>query len=325
MNKAQKEKLHTIIDGFAGKSVGVVGDIMLDHYIHGDATRMSQEAPAPILRAERESFVLGGAANTAANLRAFGAGVMLIGPLGRDEEARAVKALCKKEGIACDACIESKARSTTTKTRLIAKGQQIARIDRESVTPLSPSEEKQILRAIEKHIPEWHVLVISDYAKGGMTQSLAKECVRLARRYNMPIIVDTKPQHFYFFRNATAYTPNIHEAEAVFGSALANEKDIRDAGRFLQKKTKANILITRGADGMTLFQANRTYHIPSSAREVYDVTGAGDTVIAAFALALAGGASFSHSATIANTAAGVVVGKQGTATVSQAEVKSALL
>lgn len=299
------------------KKVLVVGDVMLDRYIFGETERISDEAPVPVVRVLGEKCLPGGAGNVAANIASLGGEAVLIGAIGDDSSGAILRQELRKRLVVFYKFLSQ---TTTQKIRLLSRGQQLIRIDYESTKNLSsPEKLRELKKILLQKGKKLDIIVISDYAKGMISRPIASFIMRFARQNKKPVIVDTKPGHAPFFKGADLFTPNSKEAIAMSG-----EKNIMRAGRVLQKKLKSNILITEGPKGMTLFEGNSITHLPTQAREVFDVTGAGDTVVAALALTMASGLSLKEAANIANRAAGIVVGKVGTATVSLAELYSAL-
>lgn len=316
-----KKDYISYVQKFANQTIGVVGDLMLDHYIFGNAERISQEAPTPIVRATREEFVSGGAANVAANIVSLGGTVDVVGEIGKDGAGVELLKILARKKINTNGVWKNISKPTIQKIRIVATGHQIVRLDKESHTPTSPQIEKHAIEYIAHSLPKWHAVVIADYTKGFITEPLAREILKCARRHKKPVVVDTKPKHFDFFRGVDVITPNLREAEGYFRTTCATERDVRGMGKTLEKRFRSGILITRGADGMTLFEHGRTFHLPSRAKDVFDVTGAGDTVVAALALCRAVGMPLKRSCEIANNAAGIVVGKAGTATLSLMELQ----
>lgn len=310
------KNLIKIVDSFKGKKIGVIGDLMLDHFMWGDVDRISPEAPVPVVLVKKETFVPGGAGNTAANIVALGGGSFVLGLIGEDSAGKIVLSEFKKRGVKTDGIIESSNKMTTQKIRVIARSQQIVRVDKEDARYIDGDVEKRILGFISAHIKEWQGLVISDYAKGIITKNLVENIISLAAKYKKPIICDVKPKHAPFFKNTTLLCPNQKEALEIAGTS-----DIKKAGKIIQKQLNCSVLITQGAEGMTLFENNKIKHFPATAGEAFDVSGAGDTVVAAAILSLSAGANFEQAAIIANYAAGIVVGKLGTATVGPEELK----
>ena len=315
----EKDKLIKIVNNFKGKKAGVIGDLMLDHFIWGDVERVSPEAPVPVVLVKKESFMPGGAGNTAANISALGGDVFLMGLVGKDFAGKVLLEELEKMGVETQGVLEHSQKPTIQKIRIVAKIQQVVRVDKEDPQYIGSDIEKKLLEFIASHIKEWDCLVVSDYAKGLVTENLAKTLVNLAVKYKKPVICDIKPKHAEFFKNATLLSPNRKESLAISGAS-----DINEAGKIIQKKLNCSVLLTQGPEGATLFENNKVKHFPSMARETVDVSGAGDTVVAAAALALATGANLERASVIANYAAGIVVGKLGTATVSQKELKNIL-
>jgi len=314
-----------LLSAMRGKRVLVVGDVMLDEFVWGKVARISPEAPVPVVEVTRESFHLGGACNVAGNLRDLEGQAVVVGVVGRDPGAARLRQALADAGIE-DGLAEDEARPTTVKTRIIAHHQQVVRADRERAEDIDRALEDVLLARIRLALPGCRALVLSDYQKGVLTPRLMKALLALAHRARLPVLVDPKVRHFALYRRVALITPNLLEAEQATGVRIRSDQDLERAGRAILKTLGCGAaLITRGEQGMSLFPKDaRTVHIPTAAREVYDVTGAGDTVIATLGLALAAGASLAQSAVLANYAAGVVVGKLGTATASPAEVLAAV-
>ncbi len=298
---------------------------MVDEYIWGSVSRISPEAPVPVVEVKAESVRLGGAANVAANIRTLGGRAILVGVIGNDPPAERLVDQLEAIGIKGDGVVVDRNRPTTIKTRVVAGSQQVVRFDRESALEMSKEAAERVLELAVEYLREADALLISDYAKGVISKLVARQIIRLARRRKKMIVVDPKVHHFHLYKGATVVTPNHHEAAAFARFRLREGEDPDEVGRELQQKLEVNaVLVTRGEQGMSLFEDGEVTHIPAVAKEVYDVTGAGDTVVATLGLALASGASLKEAAVIANHAAGVVVGKMGTATVSQSELMDAL-
>lgn len=304
-----------ILNMFPGLTIGVIGDIMLDCFIWGEVERISPEAPIPIVLIERESSMPGGAANTAHNIVSLGGRVALLGVLGQDDAGDQVQQSLKKIGIDNNHVFQISNRKTTKKTRIVGKGQQLLRLDSETTAVIDSQIEDLIIACVQREITHWSALIISDYIKGVVTETLAKKIIDLSRTHNVPIIVDTKSKKISHFAGCSLIAPNHHEAHLITG-----EKEIRRAGIIIQQQLDCSVLITQGSDGMTLFTKDETCHLPTQAREIFDVAGAGDTVVAAMALSLASGASLVSSAKLANHAAAISVGKFGTAVVRPEEL-----
>jgi D-beta-D-heptose 7-phosphate kinase/D-beta-D-heptose 1-phosphate adenosyltransferase len=298
----------------------VVGDIMLDEYVFGTVGRISPEAPVPVVAVTRESKVPGGAANVALNLRGLRVGVELSGLLGGDGAGRFVARMLKARGIGVSAAVVDPDRPTTVKTRVIAHSQQVVRVDREKMGPPSEKTRETLLRKVLASLDGADGVVFSDYRKGTLTRELVFEVTRAARRKGLFVAVDPKRSDFSFYRGCTVITPNKGEAQAALGGReLATDLDVWEAGKELLRAGRSEaVLITRGEEGMTLVERGRNacFHVPAYAREVFDVTGAGDTVIGTLAACLAGGASMREAAVLANVAASVVVGEVGTSPIT---------
>jgi D-beta-D-heptose 7-phosphate kinase/D-beta-D-heptose 1-phosphate adenosyltransferase len=324
---ADKPRLRRLVSSFAGKRVLVVGDIMLDHHIRGHVSRISPEAPVPVVRVGEESSTPGGAGNVAVNISALGGEVAVIGVIGADEAGRQLGSILSSRSVAVAGLIQDAARVTSQKCRVIAERQQVVRYDRETSGPLSAETEARLLESLPRAIEGADAVILSDYGKGVLGPRVLKAGIQWSKRFGRPVTVDPKPGHFKLYRGITCMTPNVHEAFAGMGrperdGAAEIDRLGSDIVRALRSQS---CLITRGPDGMSLFKADgRALHIPTQAREVFDVTGAGDTVIATLTLALAAGAKLEDAAAVSNFAAGVVVGKLGTATCSPAELLRAL-
>jgi D-beta-D-heptose 7-phosphate kinase/D-beta-D-heptose 1-phosphate adenosyltransferase len=316
----------TLLKRVRGRRVLVVGDVMIDQFIWGRVGRISPEAPVPVVQVSGESFHLGGAGNVAANARSLGAVPVLVGVVGDDDAGRRVGESLEKAGIESRLEVSRDGRPTTVKTRIVAHSQQLVRADREEVSEISAVEERALLAAVRSELSTVEALVLSDYQKGVVTASLLRTLLPLARRRQVPVLVDPKLRHFRLYRGATLVTPNQMEAEQATGLPIRDDADLEAAGRKILSLLSARAaLVTRGEHGMSLFEKGRhPVHVPAAAREVFDVTGAGDSVIATLALALAAGASLVEAAVLANGAAGVVVGKVGTAQATPREVLAAL-
>ena len=302
-----------IVRGFKNKNVLVIGDLILDHYIWGKVSRISPEAPVPVVEVTRESFLLGGAANVANNIVSLGGRASVIGINGQDIAGEALMNILRQKGVNCDG-IFTENRPTTVKTRVIAHNQQVVRFDREDKKYVDGKILKGILGYINSVLFQYDAVIVSDYQKGMISQELISDIVKKAKQKEMFIAVDPKVGHFDFYKGVSLITPNIMEASSGSNIEIRDDKTLLKAGRSLLKKLSCKaVLITRGEQGMSLFEKNKVTHIPTVARKVYDVTGAGDTVISAFTLACSSGANMEESAVIANHAAGIVVAEVGTA------------
>jgi D-beta-D-heptose 7-phosphate kinase/D-beta-D-heptose 1-phosphate adenosyltransferase len=319
-----RQRVQDILQRFSRKTILVVGDVMLDEFIWGKVARISPEAPVPVVEVLNETYRLGGAGNVAANICSLEGMAVVIGIVGRDAAGQRVLDLLKASSIATDGVVEAD-RPTTLKTRIIAHNQQVVRADRESRKTLSREDNERLAAMFLDHLPKAAAVVVSDYDKGVVQRELLSAILPKAREAGIPVLLDPKVHHADYYRPITFITPNHREAELLTGMSIDNEAALEEAGRkLLQRFECEHALITRGEEGMSCFSKVRdgaiSRHLPTFAREVFDVTGAGDTVIATLALACAGGATMEEAAVLANHAAGIVVGKVGTATVSCAEL-----
>lgn len=344
--KPSRARLTRIVKSFRSRRLGVVGDLMLDRYIWGQAGRLSPEAPVPVVDFLKEESVAGGAGNVAANLAALGAESAPYGVVGGDEFAKSLLLTLRKAGLAAGGVLPDASRHTTVKTRIIAGHQQVVRVDRETREPLAKDVEERLIRRVISGLRSFDALVISDYDKGVVTEELAKRVLGACQRLALPAFVKPRWSREFAYPGATAMVLNRGEAGFLVRSALDNDDAVEDAGRKLLDHFNCPIvIITRGEQGMSVFESaeGRTpkgVHIAatsqdtphgrlgqtarSAGRQVFDVTGAGDTVLATLALAVAAGATPREAGVLANAAAGVVVGKLGTATLSAAELLAAL-
>ena len=320
------QTLRQYVQRFPQASVLVVGDLILDHYVMGKVSRISPEAPVPVVHVESESLRLGGAANVFNNILALGGKADLCGVIGADESGRLLmKELGSKRSGRGGVVIDHD-RPTTRKSRVIAHHQQIVRYDVEGRHELKATLQRRILHYVESRLRELTCVVVSDYAKGVISAGLMSELIRLAALRNVPVIVDPKVEHFGCYKGVTVITPNHLEATQASGVHGDDDQTINEAGAIIRQRLGCqSVLITRGEKGMSLYEADgASWHLPTQARQVYDVTGAGDTVIGTLALALSTGASMKNGAILANHAAGIVVSMVGTATVSPEQLLEAL-
>ena len=304
----------------------VVGDIMMDRFIWGRVSRISPEAPVPVVTVEKETFLLGGAANVVNNIHALGGNVTLCGVIGDDEMGQKIIKKLSEMGIGLHGIFVEQGRQTTTKTRVIAHHQQLVRIDRETTDHPKVVTSRNLFEFLKKTIESFDGIILSDYGKGLLTKGLIRATIRRARERKRFIMVDPKLKNFFYYKRATVVTPNVAEASAASGILINDLSSLKRAGKILLKKLECNALvITRGEEGIAIFEPHQEpFLVPTVAKEVYDVTGAGDTVIGTMALALGTGARVIEAAKLANYAAGIVVGKIGTATVRRAELASAV-
>lgn len=318
-----RNRFEAICTAFPGNTILVLGDVMLDEFIWGKVGRISPEAPVPVVEILRETYRLGGSANVAANISALGGTPIPIGVVGRDAASQHIEELMLESYIETDGILRA-IRPTTLKTRIIAHNQQVVRADRETREPLSSDMNADLAAVFTQYLPRAAAVIISDYDKGVVNRDLLSAVLPRARVAGVPVYLDPKVHHADYYRPITLITPNQREAELLSGMIIDGNSSLEEAGRKLLERFEcAYALITRGELGMSLFDASGQtgpHHLPTFAREVFDVTGAGDTVIATLALARAAGATMEESAVLANHAAGIAVGKVGTATVSRPEL-----
>ncbi len=313
-----------ILREFKKKKILIIGDLILDRYIWGKVSRISPEAPVPIVEVTKEDFLLGGASNVANNIAALGGHPTIVGVIGNDRAGELMINLIAEKGISCEGIFRC-SRPTTVKTRVIAHNQQVVRFDKEDKNRIEGKTLKDTLGYINSVLPDHDAVIISDYKKGLISSELIRQVLKNSKNHDVFVAVDPKVGHFHLYKNVSLITPNLNEASHASGIIIEDERSLVLSGKKLLKKLSCEaVLITRGEQGMTLFEKNRVAHIPTIARDVYDVTGAGDTVIAAFTIAYASGANMVDSAIIANHAAGIVVGKVGTAVAMPDEILKSL-
>ncbi|MCI0614593.1 D-glycero-beta-D-manno-heptose-7-phosphate kinase [bacterium] len=309
-----------IISRFPSLRILVLGDFMLDHFVMGRVDRISPEAPVPIVDVDTEQFHLGGAGNVVMNGKTLGAQMVPLGVIGNDWAAERIHELFLEEQLPSDGLLTSE-RPTTLKTRILAHQQQVVRVDREQRTPISDELQNQLANQFLEMIDSVDGVIISDYAKGTLTPALLAKILPEARKKNKLVCLDPKTRHFSSYTPVTVITPNQTEASSLLGYPIVSEEDLMEAAQRILKLIDCTaLLITRGEKGMALFANGELRIVPTKAREVYDVTGAGDTVVTAVCLALAAGAEMIEAVELANAAAGVVVGKVGTAAVTVSEL-----
>lgn len=326
-NQSVSQKaLRQYLQRFPQAGLLVIGDLILDHYVMGRVSRISPEAPVPVVHVESETLRLGGAANVFNNILALGGKADLCGVIGADESGRLLLKELGKSRSGRGGVIIDHDRPTTRKSRVIAHNQQIVRYDMEGRQELKKTLQKRLLRYVESRIRELSCIVVSDYAKGVVSAALMAELTRMAALRKIPVIVDPKVEHFGYYKGVTVITPNHLEATQAAGLHGDDDQTVNQAGAVIRQRLGCqSVLITRGEKGMSLYEGEgASWHLPTQARQVYDVTGAGDTVIGTLALALATGASMREAATLANHAAGIVVGMVGTATVSPKQLLEAV-
>jgi rfaE bifunctional protein kinase chain/domain len=305
-----------------GAEVAVIGDLMLDRYIWGQVDRISPEAPVPVVNVEETNVRLGGAANVAWNIASVGCAVRLCGVIGGDRAGRELKKLVAEKNLRLDSLVTAGNRVTTEKIRIVAHNQQVVRADFEAGEEIGGTMLSRLESSVRRAIEGSGAIVVSDYGKGVVSESVMDVVRGTAGREGVPILVDPKEGHFSLYRGAYMVTPNKKEAGGFYNRRIRSERDLEEVGRSLLSDLEAEaVLVTRGEEGMTLFRRNHeTRHFPTSASEVYDVTGAGDTVISLLAAALAAGASMYQAIELANAAAGIVIRELGTAVVSSREI-----
>jgi D-beta-D-heptose 7-phosphate kinase/D-beta-D-heptose 1-phosphate adenosyltransferase len=320
------DHLQGIVDRFAGRRLLVLGDLMLDHYLWGRCERISPEAPVPVVEIQKETSSLGGAGNVAANLAALGAEPVLVGLVGDDARAQQLFDAFSARGVDTRSIVRDATRPTTMKTRIIAHSQQVVRADWESRADVAGDALTGLLSVLDRELPRCHGLIVSDYGKGVITRAVLEKAIGLARARKLRISVDPKESHIDSYKGVSILTPNQLEAGYVMGQRISDETSLMSVGWGLQKRLDAECaLITRGPDGMSLFEKSGRYtHLPTVAREVFDVTGAGDTVVGVVALALAAGADYPEACYLANHAAGLVIREVGTATCSPSQLRTSL-
>jgi D-glycero-beta-D-manno-heptose-7-phosphate kinase len=319
-----KDKLLSLLNNFKQKKILVIGDIMLDKYIFGRVSRVSPEAPVPIVKVEKEMYVPGGAANAASNITNLGAEAFLMGVVGEDQERGTLLNELRVRKINAEGIVMDDSRPTIQKTRVLSKNQQLLRVDYEKSHKTTSVIENKLITYLQRLIPEVDIIIISDYAKGLITANLMEEIKKLAKTNDKKVIVDPRPINKEFYKDVYLITPNASEAERMAKADANTDKEFEELSKNLAESLNSNIIITRGPKGMLIFENENTISLPTKAKDVYDVSGAGDTVAAVISLALAADATLEEAATLANHAAGVVVGKLGTATCSLDELKESI-
>lgn len=328
MSQVTLDRLLEVLERMAGNRVVVVGDSILDRYIWGKVSRVSPEAPVPVVNVTHESVRLGGACNVVHNVQRLGGRASIVSVVGEDAQGECLIRELAKEGVDTSGMVVHPGRPTTTKSRVIAHSQQLLRFDQEERGVLPDGVQEALLEKLESLLGGGGVLLFSDYAKGVLSQGFVAEAFRMAKKAGLPIFVDPKVASIESFRDATILTPNNLEASQASGLDIDDEASLIEAGqRLMSRLSSQSLLITRGEAGMTLFESGNPLHvshIPAVAQDVYDVTGAGDTVIATMSLSYASGASFLEAAVLSNLAASVVVGVVGTAAISREDLKTVL-
>ncbi len=319
----EKSNLLRYLDLLRSSKVLIIGDIILDQYIWGKVSRISPEAPVPVVEERGSTERLGGAGNVLNNITSVGGDAVICAVVGEDGKGKRIKEILKEMGVPLDGLIVCRDRPTTVKTRIIAHNQQVVRLDREKTDIIDDNIQKRILDLASSMAYQIDGILISDYGKGVICQNIVEGLKSIAKKSGIPICVDPKVKNFNLYSEVTLITPNHHEAGQFYGIHIDNNSSLLEAGRgIIEGLSCENLLITQGKYGMTLFERDGgIYHIPASAKDVYDVTGAGDTVIAVITLALSSGISLRSAAIMANFAAGVVVGELGTYAVKREDLE----
>ena len=324
--KYSGKELTGFIDKFSRSRILVIGDIILDEFIWGDVARISPEAPVPVVDVIQETRNLGGATNVLNNINSLGGKALICGVVGDDAYGSYLTEKIEELGISTKGIIVDSTRPTSIKTRVIARSQQVVRFDRETKTSIDPSVMRKLLEVIENNLDKVDAIIISDYGKGVVSLHLIKAVEKLVSGSKIIIAVDPKIENFRYYKGVDIITPNHHEAGSFCGFAVIDEDSLIRAGEYILDKLKCkSVLITQGKDGMTLFEAGMApCHIPTVARKVFDVSGAGDTVISTLSLGLAAGMNRASAALVSNFASGIVVGEVGTSTVTAKALKAAI-
>jgi len=319
-------RFEKVLEGFSKANILVIGDIMMDRFVWGKVSRISPEAPVPVVVVERESILLGGAANVVHNIQALGARASLCGLVGDDDVGRWTLQSLTQLGIDTHGVLVEEGRQSTMKTRIFAHQQQVVRIDREMVDSMKAATFRHLSNFLTENLDGFDGVLLSDYGKGVLTRELIRSVIRRAKALKKLVMVDPKLKNFFFYRGATVVTPNTNEAGAAVGIAIHDVDSLKKAGTLILKRLRCDALVvTRGEEGMAVFEPHQEpVLVPTVAKEVFDVTGAGDTVIGTMAVALAAGANVKEAAALGNYAAGIVVGKRGTATVTREELVQVL-
>ncbi len=314
-----------LIAGIGSLRFLVVGDLMLDEYLWGAADRISPEAPVQVIDVRREDLRLGGAGNVLNNLADIGAQVQVVSVLGDDEDGERINAILSRKGIDTSGILQAENRKTSRKTRVLASNQQILRIDRETTTPIDAALEQRVIDHVTSVVQDFDAILLSDYQKGVLTDSVLKEIIRIGREKGLPVLVDPKGSDFTKYRGATLLTPNRKEAQLAAGCSITDKPSLLEAGHRLRSELELDALVlTRSEEGMSIFKADGSeLHLPTQAREVFDVSGAGDTVLSYLGIGLAHGLCLEEAGKLANMAAGIVVAKVGTSTVRADELRAA--
>lgn len=323
----ESSRLKSLFKGFDGKRIAVVGDLMLDRYYWGAVNRISPEAPVPVVEVDEESTRLGGAANVANNIASLGGIPFLVGVVGTDDGGVLLRKTVESQGFSSEGLVKDASRPTTVKTRVIAHSQHVVRIDQEVKSDIGNEVERRMLDVLTSHLPSIDAIILEDYNKGVMTRGLIRTVIELARKHGRIVTVDPKFNNFFEYRQATVFKPNRKETEEALGVRLGSNVDVESAGRTLLERLQAeNVLMTLGERGMALFErSGEASFVPTHARHVADVSGAGDTVVATLTIALAAGAGTKEAAALANHAGGIVCGEVGIVPISKPALFEAIL
>ncbi len=327
MQTISPKRLDALYAAFSGKRIAIVGDLMLDRYCWGRISRMSPEAPVPVVEIESEMSRLGGAANVANNVASLGGIPMIFGIVGLDEEGASFRKLVRNSGFSEEGIVDDPSRPTTCKTRVIAHNKHVLRIDRESQSEVDEDIAGRILESLDRRIRSCDAVILEDYNKGLLIKPLIQKIIELSRRRHALVAVDPKFNNFFEYSKVSVFKPNRKEAEEALGMKLNSAENVEAAGREILKRLDAeNVLLTLGNQGMTLFQkSGEILNVPTRAKSVADVSGAGDTVISALTIALAGGATMQEAATLANYAAGIVCSEVGIVPIDPSALRKAVL
>jgi rfaE bifunctional protein kinase chain/domain len=327
MISIDQHRLRAVCDGMKGKRVAVIGDVMLDRYLWGRVNRLSPEAPVPVIDLDREQSRPGGASNVAQNIHSLGGRPLLVGVVGDDATGRELAGILRESGLSTEGLFTDASRPTTTKTRIIAHSQHVARVDRETREPIGPAVTKAICSFIESGLGDIDGIIFEDYNKGVIGRELISTITGLARGRGIPVAVDPKFDNFFDYPGVTVFKPNKHETEEALGLKLSDAAGCEAAGRSLMAKLRPkNILLTLGDQGMMLFEEDGSVsHVPTKARKVADVSGAGDTVIATLTMGLLGGATMREAASLANFSGGIVCGYVGIVPIDREELMKTVL
>ena len=327
MVEISRDRLSQIFEKFNQLKIAVLGDLMLDRYVWGNVSRISPEAPVPVVDVEKESACLGGAANVTLNIHTLGAEVLPIGLIGNDPSGTEIKTIFQRQGFSTEGLIKDNDRPTTVKTRIIADCQHVVRSDYESRDPITHDLEKEIVDLIKKHAETLQGIILQDYNKGLLTLGLIQEVLELSKKYGIKTFVDPKYENFFAYKHATLFKPNRKETSDKLGMKLTDVQQVQKAAELLFEKLHCEaLLITLGEDGMMLFEPGKpVHHAKTKAVKVHDVSGAGDTVISTLAVAASAGATLPEAVTLANHAAGIVCGEVGVVPIHKKQLFDAML